>query len=106
MAREKTIARKEEHETRLMEPWDTFTEMERMFRDFFSSPFPWLRTPRWMREMRAEFTPDVDLKETEKEYVLSATIPGIEKDDLDINVTADRITITGERKHEEERPEE
>jgi HSP20 family protein len=106
MAREKTLARTEEPQVGLMEPWDTFPAMERMFHNFFALPVPLLAAPRWMREMRMEFTPEVDLKETEKDFILSATIPGMEKDDLDINVTPDRITITGERKHEEDKPED
>jgi HSP20 family protein len=105
MAREKTLARKEHQEAPLVEPWDTFGDMERMFREFFASPLPWLRPPRWMREISHEFAPEVDLKETEKEYILSATIPGIDKEGLDIDVMPDRITIAGERKHEEEKPE-
>lgn len=105
MPREKTLARKEEREVGLMEPWDTFREMERIFRGVLGTPLPWLREPRLMREMR-EFVPDVDLRETDKELILSATIPGIPKDELDIDVTTDRITITGERKHEDEKPDE
>jgi len=89
------------------EPWNTFRDMERMFRDFFTSPFPLLRARQWlMPESRLEIMPDVDLRETEKELILSATLPGLEKDDIDINVTDDRITISGERKSEEEKPEE
>jgi HSP20 family protein len=107
MAREKTLARRERGELERLEPWDTFREMERMIRDFFTSPFPILRTPRWwMREFRGEYIPDIDVKETEREFVLSATIPGMSKDDIDIDVTKDRITISGERKAEEEKPGE
>lgn len=106
MAREKTLARKEERERGLLEPWDTFSEMERMFRDFVIPPTTWFRPPGWLTGLRTEFTPQVDLKETEKEYILSAALPGMEKDDIEINVTSDRITISGERKTEEERPEE
>ena len=73
MAREKTLAKKETGEVERWDPWDTFQEMERMFRDFFTSPFSLMR-PRWrMRPMRFEYAPDVDLRETEKEFVLSAT---------------------------------
>lgn len=106
MARERTLARKEERETGLLEPWDTFRDMERMFREFFSSPMSLLTPPRWMRELRQDIVPEVDLKETEKELVLTAGIPGVPKEELDIDVTQDRITISGERKHEEDRPDE
>jgi len=106
MARERTLARRERGEVEQMEPWNTFQEMERMFRNFFISPHPLIQPPRWLSELRTEYMPDVDLKETEKEFILSATIPGLSKDDVDIDVTDDRITICGERKTEEEKPGE
>ena len=106
MAREKTLAKKETGELQGWDPWDTFQEMERMFREFFTSPFSLMRPGRRMRPMRIEFTPEVDLRETDTELILSATVPGMEKDDIDIDVTADRITVTGERKTEEEKPGE
>jgi HSP20 family protein len=107
MAREKTLARRERTELERFEPWNTFREMERMFRDFFTSPFPLVRPRPWLiPEPRYEIMPEVDLRETEKELVLSASVPGLEKDEIDINVTADRISICGERKTEEEKPGE
>lgn len=105
MARGRTLAKKETGELQRWDPWDTFQEMERMFRDFFMSPFPLMR-PWRLRPARLEFTPEVDLRETDKELILSATLPGMEKDDIDIDVTSDRITISGERKVEEEKPGE
>lgn len=104
MARERTLARRERTDLEQIEPWNTFRDMERMFRDFFLSPM--LRRSWIAPELIREIEPDVDLKETEKEFILSASIPGLNKDDIDINVTEDRIAITGERKTEEEKPDE
>ncbi len=106
MAHEKTLAKKERAEMERLEPWNTFRDMERMFREFFVSPVPTLRTPRWMREFATEYAPEVDLRETDKEFVLSASVPGMEKDDIEIDVTKDGITLSGERKCAEEKPEE
>lgn len=103
MAREKSIARRERGEMEGVEPWDTFREMERMMRGFFGFP---LMRPWWTGQMLAETTPEVDLKETDKDFVLSAALPGMNKDDIDIDVTSDAITISGERKTEEEKPGE
>lgn len=106
MARERTLARREREDLGVLEPWDTFREMERMMRNFFIPPLSLLRPARLMGPMVGEFTPEVDLKETEKEYVLSATVPGLTKEEINIDVTQDSITISGERKSEEERPGE
>ena len=104
MAREKSLVRRERPELEQMEPWNTFRDMERMFRDFFMTPM--LRRSWLVPELRREIEPEVDLRETEKEFVLSAAIPGMSKDDININVTEDRVAISGERKTQEEKPEE
>jgi HSP20 family protein len=48
--------------------------------------------------------PIIDLSETEDTLILKAELPGIRPDDLDISVSDDRLTISGERS--EERVEE
>lgn len=107
MAHEKTLVRRERPEMEIYEPWDTFRAMERMFRDFLTLPPSMIRPRRWMMpEMHQEIVPEVDLCETESELTLKAAIPGMSKDDIEINVTSDRITVSGERKSEEQKPEE
>lgn len=105
MARERTLARRERGELENLEPWDTFRDMERMMRGFFTSPLSLARPARWLAPL-GELAPEVDLKETDKEFVLSATIPGLTKDDINIDVTHDSVTISGERKQEEDKPGE
>lgn len=39
--------------------------------------------------------PEVDTYEVENEYILKASMPGVSKDDLDILLEDDRLTITG-----------
>lgn len=43
-----------------------------------------------------------NLSETEKEVCITADLPGVEQDDLDVSVTSNRITIKGEKKLEKE----
>ena len=106
MIREKSIVKPDVSEKRSLETWDSFRDMERMFRDFFMAPFNMMRTPGWVSERLSEFIPDVDMRESEKEIIISASLPGMEKDNINVDVTKDSITISGERKHEEERPNE
>jgi HSP20 family protein len=107
MAREKNLARSEPREETILEPWDSFRDMERGIRDFFFSPGSVFRSPMAMFEkMHQSIAPDVDMRETDKEIIVSATVPGMEPDDISIDVTKEWVTITGERKKEEERPEE
>jgi len=81
-----------------------FEEMDRLFERFF--PRGWLRPwraemPGWGELMPFEVrTPHVDLIDHEDELILRAEVPGVKKDDLDVSVSDDTVTIRGEVKHE------
>ena len=47
------------------------------------------------------FMPSFDVRETAEGYVFQADMPGIRQEDLDINLTGNRLTITGKREAEE-----
>jgi HSP20 family protein len=44
----------------------------------------------------------VDVKETDEAYSLSALLPGVQAEDLDIEILKDRVTLRGEFKYAEE----
>ena len=46
----------------------------------------------------AGWKPAVDLHETAESYVITAEVPGIQRDDLDIHLHEGRITIAGVRR--------
>jgi HSP20 family protein len=48
------------------------------------------------------WAPAVDIFERGDDLVIRAEIPGVEKDDIDINVEHNTLSIRGERKREEE----
>jgi HSP20 family protein len=43
------------------------------------------------------FLPSFDIQETPEAYLFEGDIPGISKDDLDINLVGNRLTIAGKR---------
>lgn len=45
----------------------------------------------------AEWIPVMDVVETPAEYAIRLEVPGIHKENLDINLTGARVTITGNR---------
>lgn len=49
-----------------------------------------------------ELMPSVDIFEEKDDVVVKAELPGIKKEDLDITLTDDTISISGEKKKEEE----
>lgn len=48
------------------------------------------------------FLPSVDISETETQFGISVQLPGMKKDDIKVNLENGRLTITGERKFEDE----
>ena len=53
-------------------------------------------------ERRLTLTPRMDIAETEKAYELTADLPGIRDKDVDVSVSDDVLTITGDRGYEQE----
>jgi HSP20 family protein len=51
-------------------------------------------------EEASSFMPSFDVKETQDAYVFVADMPGIRKDDLDIQLAGNRLTISGRREAE------
>jgi len=92
---------------------DRFDQM--MATDLWSRPFSsmWPSLPSLFRPSRALMgeafclrAPAVDLYEGEEEIVLKAEVPGMEKGDLKIDLTDSMLTISGEKKKEEDVKEE
>ena len=48
----------------------------------------------------SDWTPAVDIKETEKEFLIHADIPGVEPDAIDVHMEDGLLTIKGERSSE------
>ncbi|MFV1980732.1 MAG: Hsp20/alpha crystallin family protein [Rhodothermia bacterium] len=51
-------------------------------------------------ESPAAWRPLVDIAETESDFVVTADLPGVGKDDVSVNFEEDTLTITGDRKQE------
>lgn len=71
------------------------------FRDFFKS---FWRPARW--EMEPAFDIRVDVKETDKTYKVRAEIPGVKKEDIDIAIDGNVVTLKAEIKREKEEKDE
>jgi HSP20 family protein len=83
--------------------WEPFREFEDMFRQY--SPFLG-RSPRRVGGEGAEWTPLADISETDKEYVIKADLPEVKKEDVNITLDHNLMTISGERRHEKETKDE
>ena len=77
-------------------------DIDRVFDRFFQAPlFGETYLPAFPFEQMAtvggEWTPMLDLTETDKEYVVRCEVPGIHKENLDINLTGNVLRITGHK---------
>lgn len=46
------------------------------------------------------FSPSIDISETDKQYMIDVEVPGMRKEDIDLNIENNTLTISGERKFE------
>lgn len=83
-----------------MNPMSVMADMDRLFDEFRSE---WENTFLAPRAFTSELIrqPLIDLADNGKEYLVKAELPGINKDDLSIEVTENGIEISGETKTEE-----
>ena len=82
-------------------PLMPFRDLDKWFEDIFPRPFAPFSFPR-LRIAAEEIMPDVDIFQTDKDVVLKAELPGMKKEDIDVTLTAGTITISGEKKKEDE----
>lgn len=74
-------------------------DFDDVFDRFFNAPlaFPALSYEPIRKAMEGTWMPAIDLTETEKEFILRAEIPGIPKENLDVHLEGDVLTLTGHR---------
>jgi len=73
--------------------------------DIFDRFFNDLELPDLFSEERV-LAPAFDISETEKEYVITGEIPGVDPKGLDVTLTDGCLTIKGEKKQEDEEKNE
>jgi len=83
--------------------WDPFRELEEMS-DRLNRMFarPATRTNGKETMIVADWTPTVDISETDGEYQIKAEIPDVKKEDVKVTLEDGVLTIQGERKQEKE----
>lgn len=80
-----------------------FDEMERYFNEVFRRPFSFI-SPSWSKQIFPEMedvTPSIDVFEDGDDIVVKTELPGMKKEDIEVNLTEDSITVSGEKKREE-----
>jgi HSP20 family protein len=81
--------------------WEPFAGMDESF-----ARFPSLLA-RWPRlavkgETPMDWSPSVDISETGAEYLIRAALPAVKKEDVVVTVEDGMLTLTGERRQQDE----
>jgi len=80
------------------------SDFDRVFDRFFEPSFWPLTTPRTFENM---WEPVLDFSETEKEYFVRLEAPGMTRDDFDVDIDGNLLTLSGKREfHKEEKGED
>jgi len=75
------------------------SQMDRLFDSFFGlSP--------WEESLPGTWTPEIEVVDTGKEIVVKAEVPGLGPEDIDVRVTGNTLTLSGEKKEEHEESKE
>ncbi len=80
---------------------------DRMFRDFGVPRRSWLsRSSFRALEREGAWAPRIEAFQKGDRYIVRAELPGLKKDDVQVELTDDAITIQGERREEREEERE
>jgi HSP20 family protein len=83
---------------------DLHSEVDRLFDDF-ARGFAWPRMGRGVFPSAPAATmmsTRVNVAETDSAYEIEAELPGLDEKDIEVNLADDILTISGERKEEQE----
>ena len=91
--------------------WSPMRELEEMRRNldklFGEYVEPAVRQPLISKGAPASLVPDIDIYERKGEIVIRTDLPGVEKEQIDLTITKDTLTVKAEAKKEEDiRPED
>ncbi len=82
-------------------PWHTFEDMDRFMDEVFCT---W--TTPWWRTGDMGWAPSIEVLDRKDSIMVRAEMPGMQKEDIDVSVMGDTMTISGERRQEAEAKEE
>lgn len=78
------------------DPFGTLRSIDDMFRDI---------APRSMLREMQEPSIGLEVSETDKDYTIRAEIPGVKKEDINVDVRGNRVSISAETRRESEQKE-
>jgi HSP20 family protein len=81
-----------------METWQPFSELQQLRRDLARLSDSWRDRSLGLADA---FTPLADVEETDDSYTVEIELAGVQRADIDIEVSGQRLSVRGERKEKE-----
>ena len=78
--------------------WNPLEELDRLNRQLAGYLDSWRQLPSLLGDA---FTPLADVEESDDAFQVEIELPGVKRDDVDIEVAGRRVTVHGERKEKE-----
>ena len=85
--------------------WEPFGGMDDMFNRFPSLFEKWARLSG-TGEKGVGWAPSVDISETDQEYLIRASLPAVKKEDVNVTVEDGMLTVSGERRQQQQQKDE
>ncbi len=79
------------------EPWNALEQLRHEMSRIIDAPSS---TEEGSNIATSDWVPAIDIKETDKEFLIHADIPGVEPDDIEVHMEDGVLTIKGERESE------
>jgi HSP20 family protein len=80
--------------------WDPFVDFARLSKDMFRYP------EAFNGDAKNGFVPAVDVAEEKDAFLVTAELPGLKAEEIQINVEKNVLTLSGERKLEQKEPKD
>ncbi len=88
------------HDPSSLARFDPFGDIDDLFRGFFVRPA--LMEGQQQQQMQIK----MDVKEDDNAYIVHADIPGVKKEDIQVNIEGNQVSISAESKMEKEEKED
>ncbi|TNF88433.1 MAG: Hsp20/alpha crystallin family protein [Gammaproteobacteria bacterium] len=85
-----------------MQLWNPFQDFENMLERYSKSGLSNIGKQLSTEMSFADWSPSVDIEEEEDKYVIKADLPGVEKEDIEVKLENNVLSIRGEKKTEKE----
>jgi HSP20 family protein len=78
--------------------WDPFDDIDDLFKGFFLRPMRMEPSEAGGQPVRIK----IDVKEDDKAYVVHAEVPGVKKEDINVSIDGNQVSISAEVKRQKE----